>query len=584
MRNYAKKNTYYKRLRNYRRPYLGLYTFCTILNSITLFLIFSSVGILLKEILNISVQKVDVDTLIKLLFYILGIILFSFGSSFSLVGFTFIEQKIQRKIRQDMIYAYLNSTENATSFISQTEVHNRIVMDIPKCIRLVGYYMEGWVYAPILSGVFSLLILFIIDKYIALLTLFCSVLNLYSSKLFVHRQRDLKENLVKEKSSYFTLTQECLDGSTEIKIFSLQEKFEKKALFFLINIKEKVSLNNLYEALRDTLTVFSADCITFISLLLLGYFGAQKGIMDFSNVMLALPLSDQISQMLAAFGRYKTIIKNNEPYLKRVFEVIDMKPEERCKITSSTNNLVEKKAELSIKNLSFSYGREMVLNHINLQIPYGRAVAIIGESGSGKSTILKLLLRLYTSSDGEILYNGENSQEMSLNEWRDLFAYMPQNNCFFHKSVAENICVSDKIDWKKLKIISESVGIDEFINERKNGYQSILENKNESFSGGQLQRIALARALYKNAPFLLLDEPTSALDLDSANQIKIILESLIGKQTMIVVTHRLELTENFDKIIVLDHGIIAESGTHKELLERKNLYYHMWITQQMRDV
>ena len=107
MRNYAKKITYYKRLRNYRRPYLGLYTFCTILNSITLFLIFSSVGILLKEILNISVQKVDVNTLIKLLFYILGIILFSFGSSFSLVGFTFIEQKIQRKIRQDMIYAYL---------------------------------------------------------------------------------------------------------------------------------------------------------------------------------------------------------------------------------------------------------------------------------------------------------------------------------------------------------------------------------------------------------------------------------------------------------------------------------------------
>lgn len=581
MKNYVKALNYYRRISEYQKPYAILYIFCTLLNSLMLFLVFSSVGVLLREILNVSVENFDKNVLLKFGLYIIGILVFSFCSSFTLIGFVYIEQKIQRKLRTDILDAYFEGKADKISKFSSSEIHTRITVDLPKCVRLVGYYMEGWIYAPILSGAFSLLTLFVVDVRVGILTLFCAGLNLCTTKLFSHRQSRLNAEIVEKKSHLYHYIQESIDGNTEIKIFDLGKNFENKVQTVLEGLKKQLLACNLYQSFRNSITIISADCITIVSLLLLGNILAERGILNFGDIMLALPLSDQINQMLVAIGNFFTILKINEAYLKRVFDVIDIEKESDLTNEDETDNHLEKEPKLSLKNISFSYENKKILNHINLEIPFGKSVAIVGESGGGKSTILKLLLRLYPLTDGKIMFAERDAEGIDVRSWRKYFSYMPQNNTFFQKSIVENICMGKPVDQDKMKNISDITEISEFIKEKRDGYDTVLGKENEAFSGGQLQRIALARTLYKNAPIFLLDEPVSALDTETGNSIKRLLEGQKGKCTMIVVTHRLELTENFDQIVVLDKGQLVESGTHEELLKINGIYRKMWISQQI---
>lgn len=243
------------------------------------------------------------------------------------------------------------------------------------------------------------------------------------------------------------------------------------------------------------------------------------------------------------------------------------------------NHYLPQEQSISIKNLSFTYpgaGNEPVLKNINLIIPQGKVTAIVGMSGSGKSTLIKLLLRFYESYKGDIHLGSANLKIISPKFWRSVCGSVMQDSFIFNDNIQKNITVTnDKVDNERLVNACKTANILSFIESLPLGFYTKLGAEGNGISGGQKQRLAIARAVYKDPQFIFFDEATNSLD---ANNEKVILENLqqfFNGKTAIVVAHRLSTVKNADKIVVLENGEIVEEGTHAELTLIKGKYYEL---------
>ncbi len=261
--------------------------------------------------------------------------------------------------------------------------------------------------------------------------------------------------------------------------------------------------------------------------------------------------------------------------MDRIDQVLDIKPD----IINIPNALSKSGFNHSIefKNVSFRYqaGLPDVLKNINLKIDKGQTIALIGKSGSGKSTMVDLLPRLYDVKQGEILIDGINIKNLDLNSLRSLFAVVTQEAILFHGSIAENIQFGSKSTSAEIKEAASLAYADEFIKTADQGYETSIGDRGQKLSGGQRQRLTLARALLRNAPILILDEATSALDTESEKYIQQALDAVLPNMTAIVIAHRLNTIKKADMIVVMEEGEIKEIGSHDELLQSNGAYKKM---------
>lgn len=234
---------------------------------------------------------------------------------------------------------------------------------------------------------------------------------------------------------------------------------------------------------------------------------------------------------------------------------------------------------LELRHVSFQYeGKhsEMVLEDINLIIPSNKVTAIVGTSGSGKTTLLKMLLGFYPPSEGEILLNGRRLQKYSPSSWRDKCGVVMQEGFIFSDTIANNIAVGDETpDMKRLMEATTAVRMDSFIESLPLGYKTKVGIEGQGLSSGQKQRILIARAIYKQADMLILDEATNSLDAHNEKYIMNELKNIFKDKTVIVVAHRLSTVKDADNIIVLENGILKESGNHESLIQKKGSYYKL---------
>ncbi len=232
-----------------------------------------------------------------------------------------------------------------------------------------------------------------------------------------------------------------------------------------------------------------------------------------------------------------------------------------------------KSHDILLQNVTFQYEgphSPKVLNKLDLTIPYGKVTAIVGTSGSGKTTLIKLLLGYYEPIEGMISIAGEDLRRYNLNWWRDQCGVVMQDGYLFSESIARNIAVDDKdIDKGRLLLAVRIANIEEFVDRLPLRYNTLIGADGQGISQGQRQRILIARAVYKNPDFIFLDEATNSLD---ANNERVIVENLTdfykGK-TVVVVAHRLSTVRNVDQIVVLEKGLVAEHGSHNELIAKK---------------
>ena len=252
-------------------------------------------------------------------------------------------------------------------------------------------------------------------------------------------------------------------------------------------------------------------------------------------------------------------------------------------IHSGTRTLSERqiKGEIWLKNVTFNYrDRPPVLQNLSLHIPAGETTAIVGSTGSGKSTLVKLLLRLYDIQSGSITLDGIELRELELNDLRRAIGWVSQDVFLFHGSVLENITYgSPNATLAEAIAAAQIAEAQEFIEQLPQGYDTIVGERGQKLSGGQRQRIAIARAVLKNPPILILDEATSAVDNETEAAIQRSLEQITKNRTTIAIAHRLSTIRNADRIYVMEYGQLVEQGTHEELLDRQGVYANLWRVQ-----
>lgn len=250
---------------------------------------------------------------------------------------------------------------------------------------------------------------------------------------------------------------------------------------------------------------------------------------------------------------------------------------------AGAKKLVVQNAIIDLNSVSYAYEgakEKTVIDTVDLHIPAGQKIGLIGQSGAGKTTITKLLLRFSDIDSGEIMIDGQNIAKITQSSLRENIAYVPQEPLLFHRSLRENIAYSTpKATDEQILDAAKKANALDFINQLPEGLDTTVGERGVKLSGGQRQRIAIARALLKDAPILVLDEATSALDSESEKLIQDALQKLMKNRTSIVIAHRLSTIAKLDRIIVLDQGKIVEDGTHQELLHNNNIYAKLWSHQ-----
>lgn len=550
-----KNNKLYNRAKQYLKPYrLPFYSY-TLIYAASSFIVLSAIGILLSDVFNNITSDAKFNPAQYVIYFIL-ILVCAIAYGVSSVCFVQTEQKVQASIRGDMIDSYLNADELSVAELAPDEIRNRINQDIPKVSLLFGYYMAGYVYQPFLTGLICVVYLAFIDIRVVLLCFACAVLGFFSVTLFAKQRAEEEEKITISKSGILRMISENVNGKAEVRIHHLANSRTKIVDNGLNGLSKHVSKMNFYENVRSFFIFLTVDCISYLSIIVLGAYLSANGFIDFGDVLVALPMVDLIWQMITAVGTRSNFITEARSHLERIFEIIDL--------PKGTDHRKDGK-EIAFENVSFSYdGTAKALSNVSFTIHKGEKTAIVGESGSGKSTIMKLLLGLYQAEDGEVRIPSDS-----------IVSYMPQKINVMGTSISENIALSDTYDKDKIVQAAKSSGADEFISRLDDGYDHVGDSGNTGFSGGQLQRLSLARCFYKDADILLMDEPTSAMDEDAMFKIRDFIDTLDKNYTVIVITHELRFTEHFDNIIVMDHGVIAEEGTHSSLMKKNGTYQRL---------
>ncbi len=350
-----------------------------------------------------------------------------------------------------------------------------------------------------------------------------------------------------------------------------------------IDKRSQVFQNKNIDALRVSAAVIPIVRMTivggFIVALIIGGKQVIEGTLNVGAYSLLVFMTQRLLWPFTDVAKMLKQFEQDMACAKRVFMLIDT-PEEEC-ITEVKKEIPLVKGEITFEHVDFVYpnGYE-VFDDFNLQIRAGQTIGFVGETGSGKSTVIKLLLRLYEVTGGVITIDGKAITDMSCANLRKQIGLVAQDSFLFSGTLAENISYGT-FDATREQIIraAEYAEIDEFIDELPEGYDSVIGERGATLSGGQRQRIALARAILKDAPIYIFDEATSALDNETEVEIQKSLEKISADHTTIVIAHRLSTVRNADVIYVLDRGKIIESGTHKELLEKNGVYAKLWNIQ-----
>ncbi|QAA31586.1 ABC transporter ATP-binding protein [Clostridium manihotivorum] len=319
--------------------------------------------------------------------------------------------------------------------------------------------------------------------------------------------------------------------------------------------------------------------ISFVINLIYGGNAVLKGSISLGSFIAFNGYLTMIMNPILSIGRVITIFQRGMASLKRLNDIFSQQPEV---IDGKKRMAKDIKGNIKITSLDFSYkgSYEKVLQDINLDIPLGTTLGIVGETGSGKSTLVNLLLKLYNVKESSILLDGKDINEYTLSSLRKNFGYVPQDNFLFSASIKDNIkFFKEQFSNEQVEEAAKNSCIYDSIINLPNGFETILGERGVNLSGGQKQRIAIARALVKDPSILILDDSLSAVDTITEGDIIENLKEVRKGKTTIIIAHRVSAVEMADKIIVMSSGRIVEFGNHKELMNKRGRYYEIYMEQ-----
>ena len=449
----------------------------------------------------------------------------------------------------------------------------RISEDVSRVRMFLG---PATMYPINMISLFSLVVftMFSINVKLSLLVLtplpIMSVTIFYISKV-IHQKSEGVQNQLSKLS---TISQESFSGIRVIKSF-VNEKINKNRFE-----KETNEYLNRNVSLAKTNALFFPFMLLLIGLstLLTIYIGGQEaaaGNITTGNIAEFIIYVNMLTWPMASIGWVTSIIQRAAASQKRINEFLNRKSE----VQNQQKEKSEIKGSIRFQNVSFTYPDTGIkaLKNISFEIPNGGSLAIVGKTGSGKSTIAQLIGRLYDVNIGNILIDDKNITHINLSDLRKNIGYVPQDGLLFSESIANNISFGsqDRTDQKAIERVAKMAAIHDNIVNFKDGYKTQVGERGVTLSGGQKQRISIARAFIRNPQILIFDDCLSAIDTETEDHILKQLKKVMKSCTSIVISHRISSIKHAEEIIVLDEGRIVERGTHEQLLQKQGVYFEM---------
>ncbi len=494
---------------------------------------------------------------------------------------TYVGTSISQDIRLQL-YKHLSRMDQR--YINQSspgDLLTRYYSDPSRLQQAIVNHLQTFILESF-SAAFLAAVLFYRSWQFALVALIIISFIFIPIRIISQKLRKLDNQTQEIMGSIYDVFNESVYASKVITIFKLKKyqlkRFEKGLDdYFGVSMR----LTRADAILKPVMQMITAVGVSLI--ILFGSFQVQKGLMtpgEMTSFLVALVLLYKpIKNVGTIIGKIQRIFAPAE----RVFEKLDIEPSiqevpDAPRVTDFQH--------LKFENVSFAYTPEKpVLKQINFEIKAGETIALVGESGGGKSTLVDLIPRFMDPQEGRITLNGLDLKSLSLDSVWDLFSIVTQETMLFDGSIRENIRLG-KLDATdgEIERALQAANLKEFVDSLPNGLETSVGTRGVMLSGGQKQRIAIARAFLKNAPVVILDEATSALDNESEAAVQEAITNIMADKTVIVIAHRLSTIRFADRILVISDGKIAESGTHQELLDKQGIYSRLYHLQFRHDV
>jgi subfamily B ATP-binding cassette protein MsbA len=566
----------YKRLLQLAKPYSSKFlvaSLCMLVVGATT----SSLAFLVKPALDDIFLKKDVMTLkwlplaIIIIYLVKGACTYSQNVIMSYIGLRVINQLRNRLYEQMQKQSLTFFSQHPTGILM-----SRITNDVTYIQHAVSDAVTS-----LLRDSFTLVslvfVVFYRDWKLAIVAMVVFPLTIYPITKFGKKMRSVAKSTQITMGSLTSILQETITGARIVKAFCM-EKYENERFaaenerLFRLNMKS-VSVNAISSPLMEFIGGLGIGAIIFYG----GYRvveGTSTPGTFFSFLTALLLLYEPIKRLTNS----NNTIQNGIAAAERVFSIIDLDPDIKDK--PNAVDIAPVRNGIDIENVTFCYEKKPVLKSINLSIKAGEVVAFVGMSGGGKTTLVNLIPRFYDVSEGRILIDGMDIRDVSMQSLRRQIAIVTQQTILFNDSVRNNIAYGD-IERSENDIMdaAKAANAHDFIMKMPKGYDTNIGELGTKISGGEKQRLSIARALLKNAPILILDEATSSLDTEAEMEVQEALDHLMKGRTTLVIAHRLSTIRNADRIIVLVNGEIIEEGDHDELINKKGEYFRLYNLQ-----
>ncbi len=513
-------------------------------------------------------------------FFLVAIIMIGVGRSFFgyFKEFTFDKNciTIGTEMRKDLFDHIQSLSLDYFDDSSTGELMARVKDDIDKIYQLVGMVaMRGM--EVTLNSVLILYFMFSINVPLTFLPLAFMVICGTTAIVMEKKLDKVYDEISEENAEMTTTAEENLAGVRTVKAFA-REDYEIKKFFkhnkkyYDLNMQEAKALIKFYPVFM------LAGTLLPVAVAVLGGIAVINGHMNLGSLTAFIIYTRNCTWPMEELGWITNEFSSSLASLKKIRKIYN----QHSTLFNNPNPIhVDKvKGEVEFDHVSLELGGKEVLSDVSFSLKAGKTLGIMGQTGSGKSTIINLIQRFYDPTSGSIRLDGKEIKNMELSQVRSATAVVMQDVFLFSDTIEENIRMGrrDDMTMDEIKTAAKMAKASDFIEKLDDTYETVIGERGVGLSGGQKQRISIARAISKNAPILILDDSTSALDMETESEIQKTLDE-IKSTTRVIVAHRISAVKNADEIIYLQDGKIAERGTHEQLLKKKGLYYDTYIAQ-----
>lgn len=447
------------------------------------------------------------------------------------------------------------------------DLTSRLINDINSMEGAFNYKLQI-VGVSLIGGIGSAIMMFSLDLRLSIITIVIGIISARFNIKFASSLRILGDKIQQSLGILNQHLGDIISGFKVTRMFNIGNiiigRYINESNFIADQNIKRTKKNSKLNCINYLLGILSLTGIYILGALMV-----INKMVDLSTVVAVVGLQKGVNFMFLDLGRFVSELQGALSGSSRVFDLLNQPAEkERRKLACS--NIIYGSSMIALNNVSFSYkNKENLLHNFNMVIPKGKAAALVGASGAGKSSIIKLLMGFYPISSGDIIIDNRLISDYTLKELRELIAYVPQEAYLFDGTIEENIRYG-RVTASKEEIIeaAKKANAHNFIMKFPKGYHTNVGESGSKLSGGQKQCISIARAFLKNAPILLLDEATSALDSESCEMVQKGLNAIMQGKTVLIIAHRLTTIKDVDTIYVIDNGVISRSGTYNELFEK----------------